>query len=43
MWLRDWVIFITKAKQIGIKNLSKQQICKGFIEALKDINPAFFN
>ena len=43
IWLRDWVVFITKIQQISIKNLSKQQICKGFIKALRDINLAFFN
>ena len=43
IWLGDWVVLITKAQQIGIENLSEQQICEGFIEASKNINPAFFN
>ena len=24
IWLRDWVVFIIKVKQIGIENFSKQ-------------------
>ena len=24
MWLGDWVVLVTKAQQIGIKNLSEQ-------------------
>jgi hypothetical protein len=34
---------MTNAHQISIENLSEHQICEGFIEASKDINPAFFN
>jgi len=42
-WLEDWVVLVTNAHQISIENLSEHQICEGFIEASKDINPAFFN
>ena len=42
-WLGDWLVIVVKANQIGIENLSEHQICQGFIEASKEINPAFFN
>ena len=42
-WLEDWLVIVVQANQIGIENLSEHQICQGFIEASKEINPAFFN
>src|SRR6185295_7893680 len=42
-WLEDWLVIVVKANRIKIENLSEHQICQGFIEASKEINPAFFN
>jgi hypothetical protein len=40
-WLNQWTL-VVRAKKLNIDNLLGHQICEGFIESAKDINPIFY-
>lgn len=42
-WLNEWIVIVVRARKLTIDNLSEHQICEGFIESSKEVNPTFFS